>query len=68
MGPRVPPVPLHAITALVVLVPDIAEFLDAKALVVGVVSCEVAVGLESNGRVAASEHELLEVTHAGGCS
>lgn len=63
---------LAAITG-VGLVPDIPELLDAKALMIGIVACKVAVGLETERRMSASKDELLEVAHglrrgtASGC-
>ncbi len=56
------------------LLPRVTQDLDTVALVVGVVSGEVTVGLEPDRRVAAGEEELLPVAHDGpsflgvGCS
>jgi len=46
-----------------VLIPDIAELLDAEALVGRIITSKVAVGLEAERRVAAGEDELLKVAH-----
>ncbi len=45
------------------LFPDVAELLDPGALVIGVVSGAVAVGLEPLLGAATAEDELLVVTH-----
>ena len=52
--------------ALVALGPAVAELLDAKALVVGVVAGEMAVGLQAEGVVAAGEEKFLEIAHIEG--
>lgn len=52
-----------AVIARGTLLPGIAEDLDAKALVVGIVAGEVAIGLETDDGVVAGEEELLKVAH-----
>lgn len=52
-----------AALTLIVLIPDIAELLDTKTLMVRVIARKVAVGLEADGGVSAGKHKLFVVTH-----
>jgi hypothetical protein len=61
-----PPLLFCAGIAFAPLVPASPELLDPVALVVGMVAGVVAVALEAELGVAASENELVEVAH-GGC-
>jgi hypothetical protein len=64
-GPRVEADPLlqAALAHLTVLLPAVAEHLDAVALLVGIVAPEMAVGLEADDAVTALEEELFKITH-----
>lgn len=53
----------HTPLARELLVPTVAQSLDAKALVVGVVAGKVTIRLESERRVTACKDEFLVVTH-----
>jgi hypothetical protein len=54
---------LNARVALYILAPDVPKFLDAEALMVGIVAGEVAMALESEDGVSAQEEQLFEIAH-----
>jgi len=48
------------------LIPDISKTLDAEALMIGVITGEVAICFQSLLRVTAAESELFKVAHVEG--
>lgn len=59
------PIATAAFIAGLRYVPDLLEDLDPKALVIGIVACEVAVVLALGVGTRAAENEFLPVAHVG---